>query len=107
MRRPGQPFMNGALVLGRKVWVQICEANPCSHPYWLQILAARNGHIRLERVSCLDHCTLCRSQPFALVDGALWRGDSPAEVVRAILKEKPAPAGKLRTRCRYDLRLQE
>lgn len=74
-----------------KVWVQVCASNPAARPDGLpDRLGQDPGRYVVERVSCLDSCTLCERLAFALVNGRLLTAESVAELVAEIRREEPS-----------------
>lgn len=73
-----------------KVWVQICNANPIARRLdLLGPLEAERERYHLARYGCLDRCSVCEKQPYAMINGQLVTAASCEELLAAILQ---APA---------------
>jgi len=82
----------GALEENRlpKVWVQICESNPIARrPDLLGPLAADGERYHILRLPCLDRCTVCARQPYALVNGVLVTARTCEELAERIRLSSP------------------
>lgn len=53
-----------------RVWIQICNANPIAKRWDLiRALEDDDEHYHVARFACLDRCTLCSRQPYAMING--------------------------------------
>ncbi|MFO7173923.1 MAG: DUF1450 domain-containing protein [Bacillota bacterium] len=76
-----------------KVWVQICASNPfAGRSDLLGPLEADGDRYHILRVGCLDRCTACARQPFALVNGILVTARSCEELAEHVRRMPPLGA---------------